>query len=912
MIEKLPGQTTITSSARLAQSLHRQFVTEQQRSGKMVWETPDILPFDGWLTRCWQRAEELGIAPARRLLNDAEERLLWQRLVRREVPELLTIVQTAQMARQAWQLLGQWQLTPADLTGTVSRDVQAFSRWSTLFAAQLAEHEWLDLVGWAQQLADPQTLTQLAQADQIPGSHGSPWRIGFAGFDRFTPVQQALQTALELAGCEVDIPGWASALVSHGAELNHRVTANDDEELYGVAQWARNMLENDPNQRLAVVWPQLHQQRRQVEAVFTQVFQPRQLVGLENTPVGPVAIAIGETLADYRLVADGLKLITLLDWNFPLEAATGVLLSPFVGDSGQRNQRARLDLRLRDLGKAQLKLSDLLSLLGSGRHGGIRQVELPALALALNDSFERLKELPRQARPSHWAGLFAAQLKGFGWPGSEPFDSVLQQTFVAWQELVSDFSALDTVAGDCTLAQARRLLEQLAQQRRFQPLNRGAAVQVLFTLEPWPDQFDAVWVAGLDDAQFPASTAANPFLPLPLQRRLQMPGSSPEWRLQAAQQQLASWNISANRVYLSYAQSGKEGERTPSQLTDWSNVQTLPAEWLAGQPNLVASRVFEQAENVPALVDEYQDVIGLPLPTQTVAKGGAGLFQEQAECPFKAYIRRRLGSEEPPEPEPGLDNLQRGNLMHHALEQFWRAVGGSEQLLAMSDEQLQQQVRQSVAVAIEAAVGQFSALASDNEQLLESERLENLLSRWLREELKREPFTVEAFEKELELQVGQIKISGRVDRVDRLADGRPVIIDYKSGEARRKDWLEERLLSPQLPLYQTQFDDAAGVAVAQLKPKSMKFVEAGEGGLVPNQRGAKDDPRWPDLRDQWWQQLELLAAEYSAGEAQIAPARPAVCNYCELKLVCRIDANREAIDDESPAELGASSRGGLS
>jgi len=893
----------------LAQSLHQQYVARQQQEGKTVWETPDILPFDGWLTRCWQRAEELGVAPARRLLNDAEERLLWQRLVRREVPELLSIVQTAQMARQAWQLLGQWQLTPADLTGTVSRDVQAFSRWSTLFAAQLAEHEWLDLAGWAQQLADPQMLARL---EQIPGNQASSWRISFAGFDRFTPAQQALQTALEQAGCEVDIPDWASSSVSRSAQLHHRVAANDDEELYGVAQWARQLLENDPNQRLAVVWPQLHQQRRQVEAVFTQVFQPRQLAGLESARIGPVTIAIGESLADYRLVADGLKLLTLLDWNFPLEAATGVLLSPFVGDSGQRNQRARLDLRLRELGKAQLKLSDLTGLLGSGRHRGIRQVEVPALELALNDSFERLKELPRQVRPSHWAGLFAAQLKGFGWPGSDPLDSVLQQTFVAWQELVSDFSALDTVAGDCTLAQARRLLEQLAQQRRFQPVNRGAAVQVLFTLEPWPDQFDAIWVAGLDDAQFPNSMAANPFLPLPLQRQLQMPGSSPEWRLQVAQQQLASWNISANQVTLSYAQSGKEGERTPSQLTDWSDVQTLPVEWLAGQPNPVATRVFDQAQSVPELVDEYQDAIGLPLPAQRVARGGAGLFQEQAECPFKAYVRRRLGSEEPPEPEPGLDNLQRGNLMHHALEQFWRAVGGSEQLLAMSDEQRQQQVRQSVASAIDAVVGQFSALASENEQLLESDRLENLLSRWLLEESKREPFTVEAFEKELELQVGEVKVSGRVDRVDRLTDGRPVIIDYKSGEVRRKDWLEERLLSPQLPLYQTQFDDAAGVAVAQLKPKSMKFVEMGEGGLVPNQRGAKDDPPWPDLRDQWWQQLELLAAEYAVGEAQIAPARPAVCNYCELKLVCRIDANREVIDDDPSAEPGASSRGELS
>lgn len=894
---RLAGRTTITSSARLAQSLHQQFARAQQGSGATVWETPDILPFDAWLVRCWQQAEELGVTPAHRLLGDAEERLIWQQLVRKQMPTLLSIGQTAEAARRAWQLMQQWQLSSRSLSGAVGEDVRVFARWSKLYADQLADKRWIDSAGWAGKLADAELLKQLAPVDQ------PIWRVGFAGFDRMTPVQQALQAALTAAGCLLD----EAETGGKSAVCHHFIAADDDDELYAIAQWARASIAVEPTRRLAVVLPQLQQRRRRVEAVFDQVFRPAQQAAIEKPAPVPVAIAVGEPLADYRLVTDGLNLLALLDWNFPLETASRVLLSPFVGHLADQPRRARLDSRLRELGKRQLKLADLINLIGQGRFQGIHRVEFPEFAEQIEYAFQRLKALPRQAPPSRWATLFAEQLSGFGWPGSEALDSELQQTFEAWQALVSQFSGLDSVAGDCTLAQARRLLEQLARQRQFQPLNRAASVQVLSTLEPWPDQFDAIWVAGLDGRQFPVSMAPNPFLPVALQRRLNMPGCSPQWNLQHARQQLVSWHVSGRQLYLSYARSSNDGESAPSQCFDWSKAESLPAEWLVGKQQRPAASIYRQVIDNPALVDIYDDSSGVPLSTEEGGPGGASLFQEQAECPFKAYLRRRLRSDLPVEPEPGLDPMQRGTLMHRVLEKFWQAVGGSEQLQEMPEPVRQRQVELSVAAAIDGLIDRVPALGNETERLLESERLEKLLGRWLQQELAREPFTVEGFEQSLEIQVGQLNINGRVDRIDRLADGRPVIIDYKSGEVNRKDWFDQRLLSPQLPLYQTRFDDAAGIAVAQLKPNKLQYVEAGEGGLIPNSRAGRDDPPWPELRDQWWLQLELLASEYAAGRADVSPARPAVCNYCELQLACRINENADAADDDEQGLAGEES-----
>ncbi|MDZ7781696.1 MAG: PD-(D/E)XK nuclease family protein [Halioglobus sp.] len=80
---------------------------------------------------------------------------------------------------------------------------------------------------------------------------------------------------------------------------------------------------------------------------------------------------------------------------------------------------------------------------------------------------------------------------------------------------------------------------------------------------------------------------------------------------------------------------------------------------------------------------------------------------------------------------------------------------------------------------------------------LESDRLRALLREWLDVESQRGEFVVAAREKRGEVTLEQLRLSLRVDRIDTLADGSQVIIDYKTGSARIADWLGVR--PPQRP-----------------------------------------------------------------------------------------------------------------
>ena len=71
----------------------------------------------------------------------------------------------------------------------------------------------------------------------------------------------------------------------------------------------------------------------------------------------------------------------------------------------------------------------------------------------------------------------------------------------------------------------------------------------------------------------------------------------------------------------------------------------------------------------------------------------------------------------------------------------------------------------------------------------EQRRLRVRLEEWLANEAKRVPFTVEATEKVLDnVSVGGLKLRLRADRVDRVSDGKRLLLDYKSGEVATKDW----------------------------------------------------------------------------------------------------------------------------
>jgi len=275
-------------------------------------------------------------------------------------------------------------------------------------------------------------------------------------------------------------------------------------------------------------------------------------------------------------------------------------------------------------------------------------------------------------------------------------------------------------------------------------------------------------------------------------------------------------------------------------------------------------------------------------------KGGARRLEDQAKCPFRGFALHHLGIRDLEEPGMGLDPRGHGNLLHVALESFWKSVETSAALHAMEEEQC----NESIVKAIDFALDELSVEPALAE--LERPRLKRLIDDWMLVEKSRvSAFTVEALEQENLVDIFGFEIRVLIDRIDLLDSGERIIIDYKTGSSNRTaDWAQERIGSPQLPLYVTIDENIQGVSFAQVVQNDMGFKGiTSENDMLPRVTGRiKNDlslDSWEDWREHWKASLELLATEIREGLATITPDANA-CTYCDLKPLCRYRANDDA------------------
>jgi ATP-dependent helicase/DNAse subunit B len=160
---------------------------------------------------------------------------------------------------------------------------------------------------------------------------------------------------------------------------------------------------------------------------------------------------------------------------------------------------------------------------------------------------------------------------------------------------------------------------------------------------------------------------------------------------------------------------------------------------------------------------------------------------------------------------------------------------------------------------------------------------------------------VAALEQKKDVVFARLQLRLRVDRIDRLPDGRLLLIDYKSKLANCSpdEWLGERPDEPQLPLYSILWEDddepaaIGGIAFAQVRLENPRLTGVGDEAVAAKglQSVAQLDdaaPDWQELKRQWRTTLENLAAEFIDGWAAVSPKKPAVCTYCALASICRI------------------------
>ena len=103
---------TLTATAHQARFLRDRWSVQQLQSGKMGWESPEILSIQAWMRQQWDRLLQQGVELPL-LLRPYQERLLWQKLlhsVLSEQPHFLRQYGLVDPALQASRLFAGWHV----------------------------------------------------------------------------------------------------------------------------------------------------------------------------------------------------------------------------------------------------------------------------------------------------------------------------------------------------------------------------------------------------------------------------------------------------------------------------------------------------------------------------------------------------------------------------------------------------------------------------------------------------------------------------------------------------------------------------------------------------------------------------------------------------------------------------------
>jgi ATP-dependent helicase/nuclease subunit B len=851
--------TVVTPNTRLAQALQREFDSYQLERSKTVWEAPDLLPFPSFVARLYEDALYSDLpAELPMLLTAVQEQWVWKEAISnsRWEKELLSIDQTADQCRDAWRLAHAWRIGKAQ----GNEDSLAFSSWSESYRRKTANEidsaRLPDLVcGVLEDLKRPKLLVAYA-------------------FDILPPQTKEFFEACAASGIEV-----GQSKPQRRDARACRVSFNSSKiEIEAAASWARMRLEENRAltpilPRIGVVVPDLQQRRKEVVRVFSRVMQPGcQLPGAAKAAM-PFNVSIGIPLSQYPLVALALSILELSCGEISFETASKLIRSPFIGGAeSEMAARARLDAKLRRSLDATVSLPKLTANIEG----------VPLFRSSLENLFEQSKQ-NQQRSPSEWARHFSALLEAAGFPGERALDSQEFQLRAKWHEALAEFAKLERVSSKISFLQALATLKRLCGESLFQAETTETPIQVLGVLESAGLEFDHLWVSGLTDEKWPLAASPNPFIPVALQKQAGIPEASAESSLALDRRITDGWRGAADEVVFSFFTKEEDKDVAPSPL-----ILEIPQSALS-LPDFPRYRdeVFKHNK-----ISSIEDSKAPALAVKSV-RGGTRVLADQAACPFRAFARWRLNASALETPESGLDASRRGQLLHALMKHLWGVLKNSTSL--QESQNLQPAIRQAADAAVKelGLEGRFAEL--------ERARLGRLALEWLEVEKARAPFEVLFIEKPQAIVVSGIELSGRIDRMDKVAGGH-ALIDYKTGHVTRAAWLGNRPDEPQLPIYAAAAkENITAVTYARLQPGRMCFSGySKDKGALPKVEQYRD---WDGLIASWQREAETLGAGFAAGDARVDPKKALqTCRNCDLQTLCRVHEKLSGLTDDSSAE----------
>lgn len=320
-----------------------------------------------------------------------------------------------------------------------------------------------------------------------------------------------------------------------------------------------------------------------------------------------------------------------------------------------------------------------------------------------------------------------------------------------------DLSVFDDAKGTAVPIIVRDMLSTQAIRPAFGTHPR---VSIYGLLEARLQSADLLICAGLNEGSWPQLPQPDPWLAPRLRRDLGMPGLERNIGLSA--HDLAS-ALGANEVVLTRAQRDRSGPTIASRFL-------LRLQAFLGTNLQTEERARHLANRLDAIQIEHKPYERpAPKPVREQRKVDISITQMDVlkADPFAFYARNILGLSPLKAVAAEPDAAWKGSAVHDVL-QLWA-----------EEDECEPDALIARAQAMLANPALHPAL-----RMLWQPRISSAL-RWIASETMRQRVedgrTIAVTEKKGRVEIDNILVHGRIDRVDRLADGRLVIVDYKTG-----------------------------------------------------------------------------------------------------------------------------------
>lgn len=365
-------------------------------------------------------------------------------------------------------------------------------------------------------------------------------------------------------------------------------------------------------------------------------------------------------------------------------------------------------------------------------------------------------------------GLFERLFSRKG--GGERHSALLEEFAAALEEMEALGGAsshrLDGV-------EALDLLLDLLSQQELPEERPEQAVELRGWLELLWDDAPHLILTGFQEGSVPESVAHDFLLPATLRERLRLrTNAEREARDAYLFEALLTQRRERGRVDVLACRFSREGEPLfPSRL-----LLRCPPDELPKRVRRVLEGNPSPPRRQPAATDSFPLRIG-PLRWEREKKLSITALRDYLSCPFFFFLRRARRWETAERLPEELDPREFGSLLHEVLAEFGRAddmrtCDRSEPIEEYLRSLLSRTLRQRFPEGIPAAV------------VLQSRSLEGRLAGFARaqaEEVGRGWKTV-SVEESISLRIGDWEIEGRIDRVDRDAEGTVRLLDFKSAD----------------------------------------------------------------------------------------------------------------------------------